>query len=137
MVAAAIQESLRDASIEEKDISYIKAHGTSTFLNDKLEYQALSQVFGQNLKNIPVSSLKSQMGHCTDASALVELVITIEMMKRQEIFPMTTTKNVDPEFQLDLVLNKKRNRNLCKVLCNSIGFGGYNASLIIADPRDD
>lgn len=131
MVAEAIREALNDAQISKNDISYIKTHGTSTYLNDQLEARALNTVFGESLIDIPVSSIKSQIGHCTDASGLVELVACIEMIRRQEIFPMTTVSEVDPEFSLNLVLQKKRQCKIENVLCTAIGFGGYNASLIL------
>ncbi len=130
-VARAIRQSIEDAGLDRARISLVKAHGTGTFLNDQLEHRALREVFEERLPSLPVTALKSQLGHSTEASGIVELVACIQMLKRGRIFPVPTVTEIDPEFRLKLIMKSGISADLEYIICNAIGFGGHNASIII------
>ncbi|MDX9703802.1 MAG: beta-ketoacyl-ACP synthase II [Candidatus Auribacterota bacterium] len=127
----AMSRALRQAGIQPKDIDYINAHGTSTNVNDTVETIAIKSVFGDNMENIPVSSVKSMMGHLIAAAGAAEL-ITCLLALRDGIIPPTINYNdPDPQCDLDYVPNKCRKKELNTILSNSFGFGGQNVALVV------
>jgi len=128
---ATIRAALEDAGLGESAIGYINAHGTSTPENDKMEYGAMLAVFGDRLKNIPVSSHKSMIGHTLTAAGAVEAVFSIQTMLTGTLPPTINYANPDPTIELDVVPNVKRSAKVAAVLSNSFGFGGQNASLVM------
>tara|TARA_R110002051_G_scaffold18121_13_gene52365 strand:+ start:13201 stop:14487 length:1287 start_codon:yes stop_codon:yes gene_type:complete len=129
---ATIRAALEDAGMAETGIGYINAHGTSTPENDKMEYGAMLAVFGDLLKDIPVSSNKSMIGHTLTAAGAVEAVFSIQTMLTGTVPPTINYVNPDPTIVLDVVPNEKRDQQVQAVLSNSFGFGGQNASLVMA-----
>jgi 3-oxoacyl-[acyl-carrier-protein] synthase II len=129
---ATIRAALEDAGMAETGIGYINAHGTSTPENDKMEYGAMLAVFGDRLKDIPVSSNKSMIGHTLTAAGAVEAVFSIQTMLTGTVPPTINYVNPDPTIVLDVVPNEKRDQQVQAVLSNSFGFGGQNASLVMA-----
>ena len=129
-VVKAMEDAIADARIEKEQISYINAHGTSTLLNDRLETQAIKKVFGDKAYRIPVSSLKSQIGHSTVAAGAVEAIACLLMLQRQKIAPTINLDDPDPECDLDYVAEGSRDASLEYVMSNSFGFGGQNACLV-------
>ena len=129
-VSKAMEQAIETAGIEKEEIDYINAHGTSTLLNDRLETMAIKKVFGDHAYKIPVSSLKSQIGHPTVASGAVESVACILMLLRQKLAPTLNLKIKDPQCNLDYVPNESRNAKITYILNNSFGFGGQNACLV-------
>lgn len=128
---ATIRAALADAGVDEGGIGYINAHGTSTPENDKMEYSSMLAVFGDRLKDIPVSSNKSMIGHTLTAAGAVEAVFSIQTMLTGTLPPTINYVNPDPAIVLDVVPNTKRNQQVTAVLSNSFGFGGQNASLVM------
>ena len=128
---ATIRAALADAGVDEAGIGYINAHGTSTPENDKMEYSSMLAVFGHRLKDIPVSSNKSMIGHTLTAAGAVEAVFSIQTMLTGTLPPTINYVNPDPAIVLDVVPNSKRNQQVTAVLSNSFGFGGQNASLVM------
>jgi 3-oxoacyl-[acyl-carrier-protein] synthase II len=128
---ATIRAALTDAGMEESGIGYINAHGTSTPENDKMEYGSMLAVFGDKLKDIPVSSNKSMIGHTLTAAGAVEAVFSFQTMLTGTLPPTINYNNPDPTIVLDVVPNEKRNAAPKAVLSNSFGFGGQNASLVM------
>ncbi len=128
---ATIRAALADAGIGEGDIDYVNAHGTSTPENDKMEYGAMLAVFGDRLKQIPVSSNKSMIGHTLTAAGAVEAVFSLQTMLTGTIPPTINYVIPDPTMDLDVVPNVKREADVSAVLSNSFGFGGQNASLVM------
>ena len=128
---ATIRAAREDAGLGESAIGYINAHGTSTPENDKMEYGAMLAVFGDRLKNIPVSSNKSMIGHTLTAAGAVEAVFSIQTMLTGTVPPTINYANPDPAIELDVVPNVKRSAEVAAVLSNSFGFGGQNASLVM------
>jgi 3-oxoacyl-[acyl-carrier-protein] synthase II len=128
--ARAMKLAIKDAGITPEDISYINAHGTSTYYNDKLETLAIKKVFGENSYNIPVSSTKSMTGHLLGAAGAVEGIACVKALQEGFIPPTIGYKVKDEECDLDYVPNVGRKAELKYVLSNSLGFGGHNASVI-------
>ncbi|MFB8340952.1 beta-ketoacyl-ACP synthase [Brucella cytisi] len=127
-----VRAALADAGLTEEQISYINAHGTSTPENDKMEYLALSTVFGDKLASIPVSSNKSMIGHTLTAAGAIEAVFSLLTIQTGTLPPTINYDNPDPAVPLDVVPNVKRQAEVSAVLSNSFGFGGQNTSLVLA-----
>jgi 3-oxoacyl-[acyl-carrier-protein] synthase II len=129
-VGRAMEDAVRSAGLELEQIDYINAHGTSTPLNDRLETQAIKNVFGKKAYQIPVSSLKSQVGHSTVAAGGLETIACLSMLKEQKLAPTINYDEPDPECDLDYVPNVARETRVNYILSNNLGFGGQNASLV-------
>ncbi len=120
--------ALADAGLEPSDIGYVNAHGTATEQGDIAETQATAQVFGPG---IPISSLKSYMGHTLGACGALEAWITIEMMNEGWFAPTLNLGEVDPRCgQLDFIKDEGRAIDCEYVMSNNFAFGGINTSLI-------
>ncbi|CAB4920546.1 unannotated protein [freshwater metagenome] len=134
--ARAISAALKNAGLTVDDIDYINAHGTSTELNDRAETFAIKTVFGERAYDIPVSSLKSSIGHLLGAAGGVEAVATVFAL-RDRIAPPTLNLEVpDPELDLDYVPGTARSFDVpdgrpARALSNSFGFGGHNVVLVL------
>jgi len=129
---AAVRAALSDAGMSEDEIDYVNAHGTSTPENDKMEHLSLSTVFGERMRNIPISSNKSMIGHTLSAAGAVEAVFSIMTMREGVIPPTINYEHPDPAIELDVVPNVKREADVATVLSNSFGFGGQNTCLVMA-----
>ncbi len=124
--------ALRDAGAQPGDVGYVNAHGTSTPFNDKIETQAIKDVFGGNGGAPPVSSTKSAIGHLLGAAGAVEAVISLCAIDRGLLPPTLNLEEPDPECDLDYVPDGPREApGLNAVLSNSFGFGGQNATLVL------
>jgi 3-oxoacyl-[acyl-carrier-protein] synthase II len=128
---AAVRAALQDAGLDEGGIDYVNAHGTSTPENDKMEYLALSTVFGEAIANIPVSSNKSMIGHTLSAAGAVEAVISLLSLQNEMLPPTINYDEPDPAIPLDVVPNIARKAKIRTVLSNSFGFGGQNTCLVL------
>jgi len=131
--ARAMNLALNRAKINSEEINYINAHGTSTPLNDKFETMSIKTVFGNDTK-IPISSTKSMTGHLLGAAGGIEAVFCIKALQDQVAPPTINYKNPDDDCDLDYIPNQSREVVLEKVMSNSLGFGGHNASLIFSKP---
>lgn len=130
-VIRAMEQAIETAGIRKEEIGYINAHGTSTPMNDRLETIAIKKVFGDYAYKIPISSLKSQIGHPTVASGGIETVACILMLQRQRLAPTINLKVRDPECDLDYIPDKSRDADVRYILNNAFGFGGQNACIIL------
>jgi 3-oxoacyl-[acyl-carrier-protein] synthase II len=130
--ARAMAMALEDASLAADAVHYINAHGTSTPLGDKAETRAMKRVFGDHAKRLAVSSTKSQLGHTLGASGGIELVVCALTMSRGVIAPTINLDTPDPECDLDYVPKVARQAKVDIAMSNSFGFGGHNASLVLA-----
>ncbi|NIA08319.1 MAG: beta-ketoacyl-ACP synthase II [Nitrospiraceae bacterium] len=122
--------ALRDAGLSYRDVDYINAHGTSTFLNDLCETRAIKTVFRDKAKKIPISSTKSMTGHLLGGAGGVEAVFCIKSIEDGVIPPTINYETPDPECDLDYCPNKARYQPVNVAMSNSFGFGGTNAVLI-------
>jgi len=122
--------ALQSAGMKPEEIDYINAHGTSTKVNDLVETQSIKKVFGEYAYQVPVSSIKSMLGHLIAAAGAVELITSLCVINEGIIPPTINLENKDPECDLDYVPNQKREVNVDVILSNSFGFGGQNVTLI-------
>jgi 3-oxoacyl-[acyl-carrier-protein] synthase II len=127
----AMQEALADAKLTPADVHYINAHGTGTKENDGNETTAIKAIFGGCAKGVPVSSIKSMMGHLIAAAGAVEMICCVLAMRDQMLPPTMNLQNHDPECDLDYVPNQARAAKVDVALSNSFGFGGQNDTIII------
>ena len=130
--ARAMMMALEDAGLAPDRIDYINAHGTSTPLGDKAETVAMKRVFGAHAGRLAVSSTKSQLGHTLGASGGIEMVVCALSISRGVIAPTINLETPDPDCDLDYVPKVARDARLDIVMSNSFGFGGHNASLVLA-----
>lgn len=130
--AQAMAMALHDAGLSPDAVHYINAHGTSTPLGDKAETKAVKRVFGDHARRVAISSTKSQLGHTLGASGGIELVVCSLTMSRGVITPTINLDNPDPECDLDYTPKVARDAKVDVAMSNSFGFGGHNASLVIA-----
>lgn len=130
-MARAMQNALKDAGIAPEDIGHINAHATSTQLNDSTETKAMKLVFGDHAKNIKISATKSMTGHLLGAAGGIETVFTA-LALHEEMLPGTINlENPAPECDLDCMADGSKHIACEYAMCNSFGFGGTNASLVL------
>ncbi len=129
--AMSMNLALEDAGLGLDDIDYISAHGTGTKENDSIETKAVKVVFGERAKKIPMSSIKSMLGHLIAAAGAVEAIACVLALRDQKLPPTHNLNNPDPECDLDYVANAARDAKVDVCLSNSFGFGGQNDTLII------
>jgi 3-oxoacyl-[acyl-carrier-protein] synthase II len=123
----ALKLALSDGKFNPSDIDYINAHGTSTPLNDRCETLAIKTVFGDDAKNLAISSTKSMIGHTLGAAGGIEAVFTALAVRDQIAPPTINLLEADAECDLDYVPNVARRMRIRAALSNSFGFGGTNA----------
>ncbi|MDB6147772.1 MAG: fabF [Spartobacteria bacterium] len=131
----AMRETLADAELTPQDIDYINAHASSTQLNDSTETMSIKNVFGDELKRIPVSGTKGYYAHPLGATGAIEATLCSLALDKKWIPPTINYENADPACDLDVVPNMGRNADLKYVMSNSFGFGGINACLILGRVR--
>lgn len=136
--AAAIRNALSQANIDptktvdgRPQIHYISAHGTSTQENDSIETRAIQLVFEENASAVPISSIKSMMGHLIAAAGSVELIACVLSIQTNMLVPTINLDNPDPELDLDYIPNVAREAQVDCCLSNSFGFGGQNNTLVV------
>jgi len=127
---AVMRLALADARLEPPQIGYVNAHGTGTRVGDLAESQATYAVFGDRL---PVSSLKSYLGHALGACGALEAWLSLEMLREGWFCPTLNLERVDPECApLDYVQGEPRRLEAERIMSNNFAFGGINTSLILA-----
>jgi 3-oxoacyl-[acyl-carrier-protein] synthase II len=129
--ARSISWALREARIDPAEVDYINAHGTSTRLNDAMETAAVKQVFGERSGELPLSSIKSMVGHLIGAAGAVEAA-TLALTLHHGVLPPTINQSQpDPNCDLDYVPNQAREIPVQTGMSTSFGFGGQNAALVM------
>ncbi len=131
-----IKAALKDADITPQDVDYINAHGISTSVGDKAESFAIKQVFGKHAYNVPISSIKSMIGHTIGAAGAIDAVTSVLAIKNGVVPPTINYKYPDSDCDLDFVPNKARKSRINTILSNSFGFGNNNASIIMRGVND-
>jgi 3-oxoacyl-(acyl-carrier-protein) synthase len=129
-VVRAMQDALKLAQLEPRDIGYVNAHGSGTVLNDFAEASAMNQLFGK--RPVPCSSTKPITGHCLGATPALAAILCIESLRHQQLPPAANCIEPDPKCPIQLVTPKTQPRGFNSVLSNSIGFWGYHSSLIFS-----
>jgi len=134
--AAAIQQALDTAGVTPEGVDYVSAHGTGTKENDSIETKAVKTVFGDRAGSVPISSIKSMMGHLIAAAGVVEAITCVLALRDRTIPPTCNLHTPDHECDLDYVPNEARQAEMNVCLSNSFGFGGQNDTLVIRRPLD-
>lgn len=125
----AMSLSLKDANLTPDQIGYVNAHGTSTMQGDVAESNATARLFGNKM---PISSLKSYMGHTLGACGALEAWMSVHMMNEGWFAPTVNLKDIDPECgDLDYIVEQPRNIETDYVMTNNFAFGGINTSIIL------
>jgi 3-oxoacyl-[acyl-carrier-protein] synthase II len=127
----AIKWALQEAKLDPKDVDYINAHGTSTRLNDIMETEAVKRVFNGNANSLPLSSIKSMVGHLIGAAGAVEAVALALTLSTGVLPPTINQTTPDPVCDLDYVPNCAREMPVRTGISTSFGFGGQNAALVM------
>jgi 3-oxoacyl-[acyl-carrier-protein] synthase II len=128
--ARALEGALADAGLRPDDVSYISAHGTGTPTNDRLEILAVKRVFGEAAPRIPMSSIKSMIGHTMGAASAIEAAVCSLAVATGRIPP--TMNLEEPDGDLDYVPNVARQTPVRVAMNNAYAFGGANASVLFA-----
>jgi 3-oxoacyl-[acyl-carrier-protein] synthase II len=128
---AAMRQALADARVAPGAVDYINAHATSTPVGDIAETRILGQVFGEEVRRVPISSTKSMMGHLLTAAAAVEALACLVAMERGALPPTINLHEPDPECDLCHVANEAWERPVRVAVSNSFGFGGSNTCLVL------
>ena len=129
--ARAIGLAMAEAGIAASDVNYVNLHGTSTQLNDRIETRALKLVLGARAGDVPMSALKSQIGHPQGACGAAGVAATIVAMRSGRIPPTINLETPDPECDLDYVPDTGRQRAVEHAVCNCIAFGSKNSALVL------
>ena len=134
--ATSMRAALADAGLTPADIHYISAHGTGTKQNDQVETRAVKVVFGEQASQVPMSSVKSMLGHLIAAAGATELITCVLAIRDQIVPPTTNLHHPDPDCDLDCIPNEPREASVTTCMSNSFGFGGQNNTLIVTAPPE-
>lgn len=130
-IEIAIKNALNNSQTNLDAVDYINAHGTSTPVGDAGEANAIRNVFANQFRNIPVSSIKSMAGHALAASSAIEAAACLIALQQQAIPPTINLENLDPACDLNHVANITVEKKLERVVSNSFGFGGSNSCIVL------
>jgi 3-oxoacyl-[acyl-carrier-protein] synthase II len=129
--ARAVLDALTDAGVTPADVNYINAHATSTPVGDIAEYTALHKVFGDRIKEIPVSATKSATGHLLGGTGALEAIFTVLSVHEKIAAPTLNLDNQDEAIPLDVVIEPRTLPDSIIAISNSFGFGGHNAVIVV------
>ncbi|MBI5210322.1 MAG: hypothetical protein HY927_10160 [Elusimicrobia bacterium] len=134
-VGRAIRACLDACGLRPEDVDYISAHGTGTHANDRTETAAIKAVLGERARSVPVSSIKSMLGHAMGAASALEAVASCLAIRTGDLPPTAGFTGGDPDCDLDYVPNVSRRADPEVVLSNAFAFGGANCVVAFAKPR--
>src|SRR5437879_3704250 len=129
--ARAITLALEEAGLQAEDVHYVNLHGTSTEMNDRVETRALKLALGDRAGKIPMSGLKSQIGHTQGACGAAGVAASLVAMQHNEIPPTINIEIPDPDCDLDYVPQPGRKAQIEHAICNCVGFGSKNSALVL------
>jgi 3-oxoacyl-[acyl-carrier-protein] synthase II len=133
--ARAMQIAMADAGVTPEQVGYISAHGTGTAVNDRIETLAVKQAFGAAAARVPMSSIKSMLGHTMGAASAIEAAACVLAVRDDRIPPTVNYETQDPECDLDYVPNTARAQTVEVAMNNAYAFGGNNASVLFRKCR--
>lgn len=133
--AKAMTLAMEDAQVKPEQVTYINAHGTSTHHNDLFETRAIKAAFGDAAQKLYINSTKSMIGHLLGAAGGVEFIVCVKAIEEGYIHPTVNSKEADEECTLNYVFGKAVETDVDYAISNSLGFGGHNASLLVAKYR--
>jgi 3-oxoacyl-[acyl-carrier-protein] synthase II len=128
----AMQAAMTESGISTSDVNYISAHGTGTPTNDRVESLAVRKLFGARASHVPMSSIKSMIGHTMGAASAIEAAVCALALDTGWVPPTMNFEQPDPDCDLDYVPKRARKVDPRLVLNNAYAFGGNNASLCLA-----
>jgi 3-oxoacyl-[acyl-carrier-protein] synthase II len=130
-VAAVVSLALRDAGINPDEVQHINAHGTATPQNDAAEARGFRRLFGNRVDRIPVTSIKSMIGHCLGAAGAVEAAALALTIARGAIPPTIHHAETDGDCRIDVVANEAREQRVRCGVSTSLGFGGNDSAIVL------
>ena len=130
-IAAVVRAALADAAIDAACVDHINAHGTATPQNDRAEARGFHAVFGDRAARMPVTSLKSMIGHCLGAAGALEAAVLALTVARQVIPPTINHAETDADCAVDVVANEARQTRVAVGVSTSLAFGGNDSALVI------
>jgi 3-oxoacyl-[acyl-carrier-protein] synthase II len=130
--ARAMKLALEHGRISPDQVDYINAHATSTDIGDLCETRAIKQIFGEQAYNVSISATKSMTGHLLGGAGGIEMAACALAIRDSVIPPTINLENPDEECDLDYTPNVAREKKVRVALNNSFGFGGHNATLVVA-----
>jgi 3-oxoacyl-[acyl-carrier-protein] synthase II len=130
--ARAITLALDEAQLSPEDIQYVSLHGTSTEMNDRVETKAVKLALADHAYKIPMSGLKSQIGHAQGACGAASVASTLIAMEHGRIPPTINLDKPDPDCDLDYVPDVGRRAQIEHAICNCVGFGSKNSALVLS-----
>lgn len=130
--ARAMALALAEAGLAPEQIGYINLHGTSTVLNDRIETRAVKLAFGRHAYHLPMSALKSLIGHPQGACGAAGVAATLLALRDRLLPPTANLEAPDPECDLDYVPDAGRQCDMLHALCNCIAFGSKNSALVLS-----
>ncbi|HEX2253251.1 MAG TPA: beta-ketoacyl-[acyl-carrier-protein] synthase family protein [Thermoanaerobaculia bacterium] len=133
--ARAMERALAEAGLAPEEVSYVSAHGTGTPTNDRLETIAFRRVFGDAARRVPVSSVKSMIGHTMGAASAIEAAVCSLAVHHGAVPPTMNFEEPDPDCDVDCVPNEARQMPVAAAMNNAYAFGGNNASVIFRRVR--
>jgi 3-oxoacyl-[acyl-carrier-protein] synthase II len=128
----AMREAIASSGITPAEVDFVNAHGTATAANDQVEAMVMHEVFGE--RRVPISSIKSMIGHCMGAASALEAVACVETTLTGLYPPTIHYEEPDPECDVAVVANRVQSGKHDVVLNNSLAFGGYDAVVTFARP---
>lgn len=127
-----MEKALENAGVDRSEVGYINTHGTSTPMGDPIETKAIVDVFGENAKNIAVTSTKGATGHMMGAGGITEVITCIQAIREGIVPPTLNLDNLDEKCaELDYVPGQAEKKDVTVAMSNSFGFGGQNSSIVI------
>lgn len=129
--ARTIGLAMKEAGILPQNVDYVNLHGTSTQLNDRIETRALKLALGEHARQVPMSALKSQIGHPQGACGAAGVAATLVAMRTSQFPPTINLETPDPECDLDYVPDVGRKKAIENAICNCIAFGSKNSALVL------
>jgi minimal PKS ketosynthase (KS/KS alpha) len=132
----AIEDAMRQGGTQPDDIHYINAHGSGTKQNDRHETAAYKNSLGDHAYNVPISSIKSMIGHSLGAIGAIEMATCALAIDRGIVPPTANWENRDPECDLDYTPNEARRGQIDCALSTASGFGGFQSAMILARPPE-
>jgi len=129
--ARAIGLAMKEAGISAENVDHVNLHGTSTQLNDRIETRALKLALGERAPEVPMSALKSQIGHPQGACGAAGVAATIVAIESGQLPPTINLETPDPDCDLDYVPQAGRTRTIEHAVCNCIAFGSKNSALVL------
>jgi 3-oxoacyl-[acyl-carrier-protein] synthase II len=131
-VAALLEDALRAARIPTDRVDHVNAHGTATLQNDPAEARGMRAVFANHMRQVPVTSIKSMVGHCLSAAGAIEAATLAMSIARSTVPPTVNFRELDPECaDVDVVANEARQMEIECGVSTSLAFGGNNAALVM------